>query len=55
MMDAILDGRSFVQAVDAGYHQDVRSLWQKLLQPQVERRFTPFRSSVVALACSLFT
>jgi hypothetical protein len=29
MMNAILDGRPFVEAVDAGYHQDVQSLWQK--------------------------
>ena len=29
MMNAILDGRPFVQAVDAGYHQDVQSLWQQ--------------------------
>ncbi len=29
MMDAILDGRPFGAAVDAGYHQDVQSLWQK--------------------------
>jgi hypothetical protein len=28
-MNAILDGRPFVEAVDAGYHQDVKSLWQK--------------------------
>jgi hypothetical protein len=29
MMNAVLDGRPFVEAVDAGYHQDVQSLWQK--------------------------
>jgi hypothetical protein len=29
MMNAILDGRRFVAAVDTGYHQDVQSLWQK--------------------------
>jgi hypothetical protein len=29
MMNAILDGRPFVEAVDTGYHQDVQSLWQK--------------------------
>jgi hypothetical protein len=29
MMNAILDGRPFVEAVDAGYRQDVQSLWQK--------------------------
>jgi hypothetical protein len=29
MMNAILDGRPFVEAVDAAYHQDVHALWQK--------------------------
>jgi hypothetical protein len=29
MMDAILDGRPFADAVTAGYHQDVQALWQK--------------------------
>jgi hypothetical protein len=29
MMSAILDGRVFAEAVDVGYHDDVRSLWQK--------------------------
>jgi hypothetical protein len=29
MMNAILDGRPFVEAVDGGYRQDVHSLWQK--------------------------
>jgi hypothetical protein len=38
MMDAILDGRSFVQAVDAGYHQDVRSLWQRFAETGAMRR-----------------
>lgn len=38
MMNAILDGRPFVEAVDAGYHQDVRSLWQKFAQTTVERK-----------------
>jgi len=28
MMNAILDGRPFVDAVDAGYRQDVHALWQ---------------------------
>jgi hypothetical protein len=32
MMDAILDGRPFAQAIDVGYHQDTRSLWQKFAQ-----------------------
>ena len=38
MMKAILDGRPFVQAVDASYHQDVRSLWQKFVQTGAERK-----------------
>jgi len=38
MMDAILDGRSFAQAVAAGYDQDVRSLWQKFAQAGAERK-----------------
>jgi hypothetical protein len=29
LMNAILDGRPFVEAVAVGYHQDVRSLWQE--------------------------
>jgi hypothetical protein len=29
MMNAILDGRPFVEAVDTGYHQNVQSLWQQ--------------------------
>src|SRR5262245_3807809 len=29
MMSAILDGRAFREAVTLGYHDDVRSLWQK--------------------------
>jgi hypothetical protein len=29
MMNAVLDGRPFVEAVEAGYRQDVQSLWQK--------------------------
>lgn len=32
MMNAILDGRSFVEALDTGYHRDVRSLWQEFAQ-----------------------
>jgi hypothetical protein len=32
MMNAILDGRSFAEAVAAGYQQDVHSLWQKFVQ-----------------------
>lgn len=29
MMDAILDGRTFVEAVSVGYHDNIHSLWQK--------------------------
>jgi hypothetical protein len=38
MMNAVLDGRPFVEAVDAGYHQDVQSLWQKFAQTSAERK-----------------
>jgi len=34
MMNAILDGRPFVEAVTAGYHQDVHALWQKFAERQ---------------------
>jgi hypothetical protein len=36
MMNAILDGRPFVEAVDTGYHQDVQSLWQKFAETRAE-------------------
>jgi hypothetical protein len=32
MMNAILDGRPFAEALDTGYHQDVQSLWRKFAQ-----------------------
>jgi hypothetical protein len=32
MMNAILDGRPFVDAVDAGYRKDVHALWQKFAE-----------------------
>jgi hypothetical protein len=38
VMESILDGRSFVQAVDAGYHQDVQALWQKFTQTGAPRQ-----------------
>jgi hypothetical protein len=38
MMNAILDGRSFAEAVDAGYRQDVHVLWQKFAQAGAERK-----------------
>jgi hypothetical protein len=31
MLGSILDGHSFAEAVDAGYHDDMRSLWQKFV------------------------
>ena len=31
MLGAILDGHSFAEAIDAGYHDDVRSLWKKFV------------------------
>jgi hypothetical protein len=31
MMSTLLDGRSFAEAIDAGYHEDVRSLWRKFV------------------------
>jgi hypothetical protein len=38
MMNAILDGRPFVEAVDVGYHQDVHALWQRFAQTSAERK-----------------
>ena len=32
MMNAILDDRPFTEAVTVGYHNDVRSLWQKFIK-----------------------
>jgi hypothetical protein len=32
MMNAILDGHTFAEAVTVGYHDDVRSLWQKFIK-----------------------
>jgi hypothetical protein len=32
MMNAILDGRTFAEAVTTGYRDDVRSLWQKFIE-----------------------
>jgi hypothetical protein len=36
MMDAILDGHPFAEAVAAGYRQDVHSLWQKFALASAE-------------------
>jgi hypothetical protein len=38
MMNAILDGRAFAKAVDVGYHDDVRSLWQKFIKASADRK-----------------
>ena len=38
MMNAILDGRSFAEAVVVGYHKDVQSLWHKFAQSNAERK-----------------
>jgi hypothetical protein len=38
MMNAILDGCSFVEAVTIGYRGDVQSLWQKFAQTSAERK-----------------
>ena len=32
MLNGVLDSRPFAQAVAAGYHEDIRSLWQKFVQ-----------------------
>jgi hypothetical protein len=32
MMNAILDGRPFKEAITVGDHDDVRSLWQKFIK-----------------------
>jgi hypothetical protein len=37
-MGAILDGRTFAEAVDVGYHNDVRSLWQQFVKPSANRK-----------------
>jgi hypothetical protein len=37
MLGAILDGRSFAEAVDAGYHDDVRALWRKFVASGADR------------------
>ena len=38
MMNAILDGRSFVEAVTVGYHEDIQSLWKRFAQISAERK-----------------
>jgi hypothetical protein len=38
MMNAVLDGRAFAEAVSAGYHNDVRSLWQNFVKSNADRK-----------------
>jgi hypothetical protein len=38
MMTAILDGRPFVEAVAAGYTEDIHALWQKFALASAERK-----------------
>jgi hypothetical protein len=38
MMNAVLDGRAFAEAVSVAYHDDVQSLWQKFAQTSAERK-----------------
>jgi hypothetical protein len=38
MMNAILDGRPFVEAVTAGYHDDERSLWEAFIKSSSDRK-----------------
>jgi hypothetical protein len=38
MMNAILDGRLFAEAVAVSYGQDVHALWQKFVQASAERK-----------------
>jgi hypothetical protein len=38
MMNAILDGRTFAEAVIVGYRDDLRSLWQKFIKSSSDRK-----------------
>jgi hypothetical protein len=38
MMKAILDGRTFAEAVDTGYHDDVHALWRKFVNASADRK-----------------
>jgi hypothetical protein len=38
MMNTILDGRAFAEAVDVGYHDDLRSLWQQFVKSRANRK-----------------
>jgi len=37
-MNAILDGRPFVEALTVGYHEDVHALWQKFERTNGDRK-----------------
>jgi hypothetical protein len=38
MMNDILDGRSFIEAVTVSYHEDIQSLWKRFAQISAERK-----------------
>jgi hypothetical protein len=38
MMNDILDGRSFVEAVTVGYHADIQSLWKRFARISAETK-----------------
>jgi hypothetical protein len=38
MMNAILDGSAFAEAVTVGYHDDVQSLWRKFIASSADRK-----------------
>jgi hypothetical protein len=38
MMNAMLDGRPFAEAVTSGYHDNIRSLWQKFTKSNSDRK-----------------
>jgi hypothetical protein len=38
MMNAMLDGRPFAEAVTVGYHDNIRSLWQKFTKSNSDRK-----------------
>jgi hypothetical protein len=40
MMDTILDGRAFTEAVDVGYRDDVRSLWLQFIKSSSDSEMT---------------
>jgi hypothetical protein len=37
-MNVIFDGHTFAQAVTIGYHDDARSLWQKFIASNSDRK-----------------